>query len=330
MKATLRAGRDADAAGFIALIGACWTEYPGIVLDIDGEVPELRALASYYAKKGGALWAAQAAGQMVGMVAAWPGDGGAWEVGRMYVAAAERGSGLAHRLLDVAEAHAAASGAVRLELWSDTRFDRAHRFYEKRSYIRHGAIRPLDDISHSIEFHYEKPLGECAVAVLDAAGAASAVPRLAAILAACVEAGASVSYLPPLAPAIAQAAMWRAARGVATGEHRVLAAWSRGVLAGTVQLALATQPNQPHRAEVQKLLVHPDARRRGLARALLSAAEQVARAAGRTLLTLDTNAGSEAEQLYRTAGWTEAGRIPGFSLGADGTLTPTVIFYRQL
>ncbi len=330
MKATLRAGRDADAAGFIGLIDACWTEYPGIVLDIDGEVPELRALATYYAKKGGALWAAEAAGQMVGMVAAWPGDGGAWEVGRMYVAAAERGSGLAHRLLDVAEAHAAASGAVRLELWSDTRFDRAHRFYEKRSYIRHGAIRPLDDISHSIEFHYEKPLGDCAVAVLDAAGAASAVPRLAAILAACVEAGASVSYLPPLAPVIAQAAMHRAARDVAGGTRRLLAAWSGGVLAGTVQLDLAMAPNQTHRAEVQKLLVHPDARRHGIARALMLAAEQEARRAGRTLLTLDTRGGDAAEALYRAAGWTEAGRIPDYAQNADGSLGETVLFYRRL
>jgi GNAT superfamily N-acetyltransferase len=158
MSATLRAGRDEDADGFIGLIGACWAEYPGVVLDVDREVPELRALASHYARKGGVLWTAERDGAVVGMVAAAPLDGGGWEIGRMYVAPSERGGGLAHRLLDAAETHAMAAGAVRLDLWSDTRFERAHRFYEKRRYVRQGAIRPLDDISHSIEFHYAKPL----------------------------------------------------------------------------------------------------------------------------------------------------------------------------
>ena len=68
----IRPGRDADADGFIALIGACWAEYPGIVLDVDGEMPELRALAAYYTGKGGALWAAEADGRVVGMVATAP------------------------------------------------------------------------------------------------------------------------------------------------------------------------------------------------------------------------------------------------------------------
>jgi GNAT superfamily N-acetyltransferase len=159
--ALLRAGRDADAEGFIALIGACWSEYPGIVFDVDGELPELRALASHYADKGGALWAAEVDGDVVGMIAVAPlGDADEWEIGRLYVLPAWRGSGLAHRLLDTAEAHARDARAGRLALWSDTRFDRAHRFYEKRGYRRDGPIRALSDKSNTLEFGYAKACSE--------------------------------------------------------------------------------------------------------------------------------------------------------------------------
>jgi GNAT superfamily N-acetyltransferase len=153
----LRAGRDDDAAGFIALIGACWAEYPGCIMDLDGEVPELRALASYYASQGGALWAAEADGAVVGMVATRPLEDGAWEICKMYVAAAHRGAGLANALIDAAEAHARAGGAQQTKLWTDTRFERAHRFYEKRGYVRHGPLRALNDKSNSVEYHYIKP-----------------------------------------------------------------------------------------------------------------------------------------------------------------------------
>ncbi len=134
------------------------------------------------------------------------------------------GAGLGHRLLDEAEAHARAAGATRLVLWSDTRFDRAHRFYEKHSYVRHGPIRVLDDISNSLEFGYAKPVA--GIEVLDAAAAASAERRLAEILRACVDAGASVSFLPPLAPAMRRAASGSAPRAdVAAGTRVLLAAW---------------------------------------------------------------------------------------------------------
>ena len=137
--AAIRPGRDADADGFIGLISGCWSDYPGVVMDVDGEVPELRTLASYYAGKGGTLWAAEAAGRLVGMIAAGPHGADRWEIARVYVDRGWRGGGLGHQLLDVAEAHARAAGATRLELWTDTRFDRAHRFYEKRSYC--GRVR---------------------------------------------------------------------------------------------------------------------------------------------------------------------------------------------
>lgn len=148
----MRPGRDADASGFIALIGRCWADYPGCVLDVDAETPELRALASYYAGLGGALWVA---GDVAGMIATRPSTDGAWEICRFYVHPDQHGAGLAQTLMDTAEAHAAGRGAVLLELWTDTRFLRAHRFYEKRGYLR-GEWRALHDLSQSEEFRYSR------------------------------------------------------------------------------------------------------------------------------------------------------------------------------
>ena len=211
---------------------------------------------------------------------------------------------------------------------SDTRFTRAHRFYEKRSWVRHGPIRALDDASHTLEFGYAKPLN--GVATLGAAAAASAERRLAEILVACVDGGASVSFLAPLALDRAQAFMRDAAQQVAAGKCLLLAAWSQGVLSGTVRVQLDTPQNQPHRADIAKMLVHPDARRQGLARKLMLTAEQAAANAGRTLLTLDTLTGSAGERLYRGLGWTEVGAIPGYSVDAAGRPESTTLFYKQL
>lgn len=152
--ALLRAGRDEDAAGFIALIAACWAEYPGCVLDLDGEVPELRALASYFSAAGGALFAAEADGVIVGMAGTRPMADGAWELCKMYVALDQRGTGVAARLLATALAHATAHGASAMALWTDTRFERAHRFYEKHGFVRQGLPRELGDRSHSVEYPY--------------------------------------------------------------------------------------------------------------------------------------------------------------------------------
>ena len=168
----IRPGRDEDGDAFIALIGACWAEYPGCVLDVDGEVAELRALASHFRTRGGALWAAEADGALVGMVAIapcprerfvgmvaiapYPRERAVWELSRLYVAADRRGTGLAGRLLARAEADAVASGAERLVLWSDTRFTRAHRFYEKHAWWPTGERRVLADLSRSVEHRFTK------------------------------------------------------------------------------------------------------------------------------------------------------------------------------
>jgi ribosomal protein S18 acetylase RimI-like enzyme len=327
---TLRPSRDDDAPGIIALVAACWAEYPGCVMDLDGENPELRRFASYCAAGGGAAWVAEESGEIAGMIAAVPLGPGEWEVKRLYVDGASRGTGLARRLLALAESHARDGGAQRLVLWTDTRFDRAHRFYERESYIRAGPIRALGDRSNSLEFRYAKPLGPVAVERLDAAGAASAERRLAAILVACVDAGAAVTFLPPLDLGVARA-YWRSvSTEAATGKVVLLTAWSDGEMVGTVQVGLDTPPNQPHRAEVRKLLVHPGARRRGVGQALMRCAEEEAARAGRRLITLDTRAGDAAEVLYRASGWHEAGRFPGYALNGDGSEHDAVLFWKRV
>lgn len=330
MTPTIRAGRDDDAAGFIALIGACWAEYPGNILDVDGENPELRALATYYAKAGGALWAVEHQGAVAGMIATKPLGDHVWELCKVYTAPALRGTGMAQAMIDAAETFARAHGGTTMKLWSDTRFDRAHRFYEKQSYLRAGALRVLNDLSNSIEFVYAKPLTGTVVQRLDAAAAHAAIPRLSDILIACVDAGASVSYLPPLARDTATKFWTRSASAAAMGSRILLAGWVDGTLQGTVTLDLDMPPNQPHRADVAKLLVHPQARRRGLARALMDRLEAEARAANRHLLVLDTREGDAAEPLYRAMGYTEAGRIPGFALNAEGAYDATIIFWKNL
>jgi GNAT superfamily N-acetyltransferase len=324
----LRPGRDGDADGIIALIGTCWGEYPGCILDVDRELPELRALATYYAEHRGALWVAEAGGAIVGMIATQPLDGGTWELCKVYALPAWHGTGLGHALLDAAEAHAISAGATRLALWTDTRFDRAHRFYEKRSYVRNGPIRALNDISRSLEYAYAKPVD--GIEALDAAGAASAEPRLSALLTACVAEGAGVSFLPPLRRETARAFWAATSEKVSAGSHVLLAAWRDGVLVGTVTLAMAMPENQPHRAEVAKLLVDPAFRRGGVARALMSRLEHEAARAGRPLLILDTRAGDRAERLYRSMGWTELGTMPGHALSKDGSFDDTVFFWKRL
>ncbi len=326
----LRAGRDDDAGGFIDLIAGCWAEYPGCLMDVDGENPELRHLARYFAAAGGALWAAELDGVVRGMVAVRPLPDGAWELCRMYVSAAARGSGVSGRLLQMATEHARDHGGDRLMLWSDTRFERAHRFYERNGFVREGGIRPLFDISNSLEFGYAKPIAGLVVRALDVAAVGSASRSLGRILVESVAAGASVSFLPPVSEEAAHGFYRARASDIARGHRVLLAAWLEGRLAGSVMLDLDMPANQPHRAEVQKLLVDPSLRRRGVARALMVAVEDAARAARRSLLVLDTREHDAAEALYRSLGWTESGRIPRFARDATGALHGTVLFHREL
>jgi GNAT superfamily N-acetyltransferase len=155
------------------------------------------------------------------------------------------------------------------------------------------------------------------------------VPALADILADCVAGGASVSFMAPFSHDDARAFWTKVADASDAGMVSMLIAESGGVPAGTVQVAYDLPPNQPHRAEIRKLLVHRRARRQGLGRALMQAAEAQALARGRSLLVLDTASGT-AERLYADLGWTRAGVIPDYALWPDGGFCDTTIFYKRL
>jgi putative acetyltransferase len=153
---------DADADALIELIGACWAEYPGIVMDVDAELPHLRAPASSYAQLGGHAWVVDSGGPdggLAGSVALVPGsEDGSGELRMLYVRAAARRGGLGGRLLALAEDEARRSGATRMQLWSDTRFLDAHRFYARNGYIQGTGRRELHDLSGSVEFFFVKAL----------------------------------------------------------------------------------------------------------------------------------------------------------------------------
>jgi GNAT superfamily N-acetyltransferase len=156
------------------------------------------------------------------------------------------------------------------------------------------------------------------------------IAGLTDVLVDCVQGGASVSFMWPLSHARASA-FWRGlAEPIERGECLVLAALDgQGRIVGTVQLLLRLPENQPHRADLGKMLVHRDARRRGVGALLLAAAESAALRAGRTLLVLDT-ASPDAERLYARAGWQRVGEIPGYALWPGGGACATTVFYKSL
>lgn len=166
---------------------------------------------------------------------------------------------------------------------------------------------------------------------LNADEAAVCVDALADVLIDCVQGGASVSFMWPLSRADARA-FWRGvAEGVAREERILLIAEdAQGGLVGTAQLIVGMPENQPHRADVAKMLVHRKARRQGLAQRLLAAVEDAARAAEKTVLVLDTATGSDAERLYQRAGWQRAGMVPDYALMPDGAMCGTTFFYKRV
>jgi GNAT superfamily N-acetyltransferase len=158
------------------------------------------------------------------------------------------------------------------------------------------------------------------------------VGALSAVLIDCVEGGASVSFMSPLSQERAEAFWQGVAEGVAAGERILLIAQdpSSGMVVGTVQVILQQPENQPHRADIAKMLVHRRARRRGVGAALMLAAEEAAARAGKTVLVLDTVTGGDAERLYERIGWIKSGVIPNYALWPTGGLCDTTVFYRQI
>jgi GNAT superfamily N-acetyltransferase len=120
------------------------------------------------------------------------------------------------------------------------------------------------------------------------------------------------------------------AEEVGQGRRLLLAAFAEGELVGTVQVVFAPHPNQPHRADIARMLVHRSARRRGIGRLLMEQAEQEALAEGKTLLVLDTVTGDDAERLYERLGWTRVGVIPNFALYPNGRPCDTTVFFKEL
>ncbi|XQS17612.1 GNAT family N-acetyltransferase [Citrobacter telavivensis] len=167
--------------------------------------------------------------------------------------------------------------------------------------------------------------------VLDAGAIEARIDELCDVLIDCVTRGASVSFVLPFEPSKARAFWHGVAQSVSRGERVVLAVDNAsGVMVGTVQLIVQQPENQPHRADVAKLLVHSSARRQGLARQLMMALEASAAQQHKTQLVLDTAAGSDAELFYHSCGWLKAGEIPNYALMPDGKLTGTTIFYKSL
>lgn len=157
----------------------------------------------------------------------------------------------------------------------------------------------------------------------------SRLDELADVLEDCVNGGASVSFMQPFSRDTASAFWHNVARSVAEDGRVVLAAEDEsGRIVGTVQLITAQPENQPHRAEVAKLLVHQRGRRKGVARALMMQLERVARQHGKSLLVLDTASGSGAESFYVQCGWQKVGEIPRFALMPDGQYCATSLFYK--
>jgi GNAT superfamily N-acetyltransferase len=165
---------------------------------------------------------------------------------------------------------------------------------------------------------------------LNAAEGRRSLEALAAVLIDCVEGGASVSFMTPLSPATAESFFRGILDDVNNGDRILLAAFDGSQLVGTVQIVTATPPNQPHRADVAKLLVARAARRQGIGELLMEQVEREGRQAGKTLLVLDTCAGGSAEKLYLRLGWKPAGVIPRYALYPDGTWCDTVIFWKDL
>lgn len=160
MSFDIRDMSDADGAALIALMERCWADYPGCVLDVEGDSPELWTPASYFTGLGGRGWVAEHSGAIVASIGVAPGSApGVAELHRLYVDHSARRQGLAKRLVALVEDAARGWDAHTMELWSDVRFTLSHQLYERQGFTRQPGTRELDDASKSVEYCFVKPLG---------------------------------------------------------------------------------------------------------------------------------------------------------------------------
>ncbi|MCW4352039.1 GNAT family N-acetyltransferase [Hoyosella sp. YIM 151337] len=150
--------RDTDSSQLIDLIGTCWAEFPGCILDVDAEEQWLRAPATAYAQYAGEFWVADDDGEVVGSAGYRPVTDAIAEMKGVYVSPVIRRQGLASVLVKNAEQAALTAGFDQVQAWSDTRFTGAHVLYERLGYRRTGRSRRLEDLSDSTEIEFTKPL----------------------------------------------------------------------------------------------------------------------------------------------------------------------------
>lgn len=168
------------------------------------------------------------------------------------------------------------------------------------------------------------------IRIVDAEEARAVLPELCDILSDCINGGASVGFMLPFEPKDAVPYWQEIAAGVETGGIILAIAEMDGKVVGTVQVGLAAKPNQPHRGDLMKLLVHRSARGLGLSRKLMEAVEAEAARRGRTLLVLDTATGSDAEKIYPRFGWERVGVIPDYAMWPEGGFCGTTLFYKRV
>ena len=150
---------DTDADQVIDLVRCCYAEFEGVVFDLDSELPELRAPATWAESRDGSFWVVEIDNKIIGSIAVVPAaDPAGVELQRLYVRSAIRSGGIGTKLCELVEAQAPERGVSFIELWSDTRFEAAHRLYERLGYVRGPGTRDLNDKSNSTEYYYRKPL----------------------------------------------------------------------------------------------------------------------------------------------------------------------------
>jgi len=155
----VRKAADTDSEAVIALVRECWSQYPGVVFDLDAELPELKNFAGYYRGLEGEAWVAKLDGEIAGCAAITPDDQpGVWMLQKLYVLPSARRHGIATALVREAEMAARAADAVRMVLWSDTRFVESHAFYASLGYEKIPLTRELNDLSNTVEFRFRKSL----------------------------------------------------------------------------------------------------------------------------------------------------------------------------
>lgn len=155
-----RVATAADSEAVIALVRECWTQYPNVVFDLDGELPELKHFAHHYRALGGEAWVADLDGRIAGCVAITPEEDepGVWMLHKLNVIPTARRHGIATALVREAETAARAADAVRMVLWSDTRFVESHAFYASLGYEKIPLTRELGDLSGTVEYRFRKSL----------------------------------------------------------------------------------------------------------------------------------------------------------------------------